>query len=224
VYRRLREICELNLTVFTRLEIKDPQSNWRTLMSPFKNKSLGMRTLAAIGATIITATMVLVLAAAIPAPAAAAAHPQDRDDSALLTSIGRGRYLVAVTGCNDCHTPGHSQNGGTTPVADWLTGQSVGFQGPWGTSYPANLRLTVQALTESQWLVYARAERRPPMPWFSLRAMTDEDLRAMYRFIRSLGPKGTPAPAAASPGGKVDTPFILFVPQNLAGAAGSRVR
>ena len=38
------------------------------------------------------------------------------------------------------------------------------------------------------------------MPWFNLRDMSDDDLRAMYRFIRELGPKGERAPAAAAPG------------------------
>ena len=35
----------------------------------------------------------------------------------------------------------------------------VGFQGPWGTSYPANLRLTVQSMTETQWVRFARDNR-----------------------------------------------------------------
>ena len=90
----------------------------------------------------------------------------------------------------------------------------MGFQGPWGVSYPANLRLTVQSMTEADWLVFARAERRPPMPWFNLRAMSDQDLTDIYRYIRSLGPAGEPAPLAVAPGGKVTTPSIDFVPHN----------
>ncbi len=158
-------------------------------------------TLAGLVAASITASL------AGPAPISAA-HGQDG-------SIEHGRYLVAITGCNDCHTPGYAQTGGNAPADTWLTGVSVGYQGPWGTSYPANLRLTVQKLTEAQWLVFARAERRPPMPWFSLARMSDQDLRDLYRFIRSLGPAGAPAPAAVPPGGKVDTPFIVMEPRNL---------
>ena len=90
----------------------------------------------------------------------------------------------------------------------------MGFQGPWGVSYPANLRLTVQSMTEAEWLVFARAERRPPMPWFNLRAMSDQDLTDIYRYIRSLGPAGAAAPAPVGPGGKVSTPYIDFVPHN----------
>jgi mono/diheme cytochrome c family protein len=130
------------------------------------------------------------------------------------SSVAHGRYLVTVAGCNDCHTAGYLQSGGHSPAAGWLTGQSVGFQGPWGTTYPANLRLTVQSMTEAQWLVFARAEKRPPMPWFNLKEMSDRDLTDIYRFIRSMGPAGVPAPEAVPPGGKVNTPFIVFVPQS----------
>ena len=56
--------------------------------------------------------------------------------------VERGRYLTHVAGCNDCHTPGYMQNGGPKlPEKDWLTGVPVGYQGPWGTTYAANLRL-----------------------------------------------------------------------------------
>ncbi|MFL6605459.1 MAG: hypothetical protein ACJ8R9_29560 [Steroidobacteraceae bacterium] len=130
-------------------------------------------------------------------------------------SIAHGRYLATISGCHDCHTPGFARNGGHAPAGSWLTGSGVGYQGPWGTSYPANLRLTVQSMTEAQWLVFARAERRPPMPWFSLREMTDRDLTDIYRFIHSLGPTGLPAPASVRPGGKVNTPFIVLEALNL---------
>jgi len=129
--------------------------------------------------------------------------------------IERGRYIVNISGCNDCHTPGYPESGGKTPRNEWLTGNPVGFQGPWGTTYPANLRLVVQSMTETQWIARARTPMRPPMPWFSLQAMSDNDLRAIYRFVRHLGPKGEPAPAYAAPGQTVNTPYIVFVPQNL---------
>ena len=71
------------------------------------------------------------------------------------------------------------------------------------------------AMTHLQWIARARSEMRPPMPWFNLAAMTDDDLKAMYRYVRSLGPKGTPAPDYAAPGQAVNTPYFVFVPQNL---------
>lgn len=130
-------------------------------------------------------------------------------------SIARGRYITRTSGCNDCHTPMYPQSDGKVPESEWLTGVPVGFKGAWGTTYPSNLRLIVQAMSEDAWLTYARQPRRPPMPWFNVRDMSDDDVRAVYRFIRSLGAKGSPAPAYAPPGASVPTPWILFEPQNL---------
>jgi len=131
------------------------------------------------------------------------------------STFERGRYLVGVGACNDCHTPGFNEAAGKIPPDQWLTGSTVGFQGPWGTSYPVNLRLYMQKVTEAQWLARVRQPMRPPMPWFNLRDMTDRDLIAMYRFVRALGPAGEPAPAAAAPGEAVTTPYFEFVPKNL---------
>jgi mono/diheme cytochrome c family protein len=68
----------------------------------------------------------------------------------------RGRYLMISGGCNDCHTPGYMQTDGQVPEALWLTGDAVGFQGPWGTTYSSNLRLYAEQLTEAQWLARVR--------------------------------------------------------------------
>ena len=127
--------------------------------------------------------------------------------------IERGRYLVSVSGCNDCHTPGYPESGGSLPESDWLVGSPVGFQGPWGTTYPTNLRLLMASRSESQWLEQARTAARPPMPWFSLRNMTDDDLKAIYAFVRDLGAKGEPAPDYVPPGQAVLTPFFEFTPK-----------
>lgn len=131
--------------------------------------------------------------------------------------IERGRYLVAVGGCNDCHTDGFAQSEGKIPEEQHLLGSAVGFAGPWGVSYAANLRLTVQAQTETQWLQRLAAGGLPPMPWSSMWAMTEDDKRAVYRYIRSLGAAGQPAPAYVAPGQAVATPHIVFVPQMPAG-------
>lgn len=145
----------------------------------------------------------------------AASAPASADKVAEWKAVERGRYLVVAGGCNDCHTPGYPESAGKIPAAQWLTGNAVGFQGPWGTSYPVNLRLYVQNLTEAQWVARVRQPMRPPMPWFNLRDMSDTDLIAMYRFMRSLGPAGEPAPASVGPGVAVNTPYIEFVPKNL---------
>jgi mono/diheme cytochrome c family protein len=113
--------------------------------------------------------------------------------------IERGRYLVKIAGCNDCHTQDYALKAGAVNESKWLAGNDVGWQGPWGTTYPSNLRLLAQGLTRDQWLANARRPMRPPMPWFSLRDMSDEDLTAIYFFVRSLGPGGSPAPAYEPP-------------------------
>jgi mono/diheme cytochrome c family protein len=133
--------------------------------------------------------------------------------AADTSQVARGRYLVTIGGCNDCHTPGYSEKGPAVPENQWLTGVSVGFRGPWGTTYPANLRLAVKDVTEAQWLQQARQERMPPMPWFGLAKMTDADLKAIYVYIRRLGATGERAPAYVAPGGKVNTPYYVSVPQ-----------
>ena len=128
-------------------------------------------------------------------------------------SIERGRYLVKIAGCNDCHTSGYAQTGGQVPEKQWLTGDQIGWRGPWGTTYPGNLRLFMQNLSEDQWVEIAKtAQFRPPMPWFALRDMTEQDLRAIYRFIKYLGPAGEPSPAFVAPGEEPKGPYILYPP------------
>ena len=133
--------------------------------------------------------------------------------------IRHGRYLIQTSGCNDCHTPGYMQKDGQVPETDWLTGDAMGWQGPWGTTYPANLRLLFSRMDEKAWLVRARQPMRPPMPSPSLRAMSDDDLKAIYRYVKSLGPKGPMAPAYVPPGGKVATPYLDLTPKNLPAVA-----
>ena len=64
-------------------------------------------------------------------------------------------------------------------------------------------------MTEAQWVPYIRGLRtRPPMPWFNLNRWSDQDLRALYHYIRSLGPVGTPAPKYVPPDQSPKTPYI----------------
>lgn len=130
--------------------------------------------------------------------------------TATTTSIDRGRYIVKTAGCNDCHTPGYAQSGGQTEEQHWLVGDSVGWSGPWGVTYPINLRLFMQSVTAEQWMKIARQPARPPMPWFALRDMSDADLLAVYEYIRDLGPAGEEAPAYLAPGTKATTPVVAF--------------
>lgn len=149
------------------------------------------------------------MAAALAAEEAGPATAKARSSATELD--GRGRYLVKITGCNDCHTPGYAEAAGKIPERDWLTGDRIGWRGPWGTTYSSNLRLYMQYLSEDQWVKIAHtAQFRPLMPWFALRDMTEQDLRAIYRFIRKMGPAGEPAPAYLPPDKEPEGPYILF--------------
>jgi hypothetical protein len=127
-----------------------------------------------------------------------------------------GRYLTLVGGCNDCHTVGWAESNGKTPPAEQLTGSPVGYRGPWGTTYAANLRSVVQRSSEDRWVqILTTADGghgRPPMPWMNTAQMSDNDLRAMFRYIHSLGAAGNPAPRGLPPGATPTTPYINFVP------------
>jgi len=128
-----------------------------------------------------------------------------------MKKVERGRYIAKIASCNDCHTPGYLQSEGKVPEELWLTGDKFGWRGPWGTTYGANLRIFVNSLTEDEWVKTAQQlRRRPPMPWFNLNAMSDKDLRALYEFIRYLGPSGQPAPLYVPPGQEPNTPYALF--------------
>jgi mono/diheme cytochrome c family protein len=127
------------------------------------------------------------------------------------TMESRGRYLVEIGGCNDCHTTGFAVSEGATPESEWLLGDSLGYRGPWGTTYPPNLRTYVGNLTEEQWLAVMPVLRtRPPMPWWALNTMTADDLKAMYRYIKSLGPAENEVPAYLPPGETPATPYIQW--------------
>jgi hypothetical protein len=128
--------------------------------------------------------------------------------------VAVGEYLVAIGGCNDCHTDGWAQKPGQIPLEQQLTGSVVGWHGPWGTSYPVNLRLLVQKLTPEQWVSYiATMQPKPPMPVFNMRAMSEQDLRAIYAYIHSLGAAGEMAPVDLPPGKLPTTPYIEAEPQ-----------
>src|ERR1700730_1683360 len=64
------------------------------------------------------------------------------------TGLDRGRYLVKVSGCNDCHTAGYTAKDGQVPEREWLKGDTLCWRGPWGTTDAANVRLYMQHVTE----------------------------------------------------------------------------
>jgi mono/diheme cytochrome c family protein len=129
-------------------------------------------------------------------------------------SVEEGLRMSIVGGCHDCHTDGYAQSGGKIDPEIALRGTAIGFRGPWGTTYPSNLRLTLAKMSEDEFVDYGHSfKARPPMPWFGVHGMTDDELRSFYRYVKSLGEPGMPAPAYVEPGVEPVTPFIAFEPQ-----------
>lgn len=128
-----------------------------------------------------------------------------------MEMVEKGRYLIKIAGCNDCHTAGYLPANGNVPVEQWLMGDTFGWRGPWGTTYGTNIRLLVNDLTEEEWVEMSKTlESRPTMPWFNFNAMKIIHLRSIYQFVRYLGPGGKPAPAYLPPGQEPKGPYALF--------------
>ena len=84
------------------------------------------------------------------------------------------------------------------------------WAGPWGTSYAANLtphetglaawtpELFIQAMRTGKHMGTGRAIL-PPMPWQDYGLMTDDDLRAVFAYLRSLKPVANAVPAPTPP-------------------------
>jgi mono/diheme cytochrome c family protein len=140
--------------------------------------------------------------------ACVAASPALAQDARLE----RGRYMVLTGHCNNCHTAGYAQREGNVPEKDWLLGSGAqGWRGPWGTTYASNLRINVHAMGEAEWVAYIKnLKARPPMPWWSTKATTEDDLRAMHHYIRQLGPAGDPAQPFLPPDKEPKPPYIQY--------------
>jgi mono/diheme cytochrome c family protein len=114
-----------------------------------------------------------------------------------------GEYIIWVGRCNSCHTADRATGvvnwTPTTPKDDWLMGGRKS-SGNYGTVYSANLRLTPQNYTEDEFVKMMKTRAtNPPMPWFALHQFNEKDLRSVYAFLKSLGPKGDPVPPFVPP-------------------------
>ena len=125
----------------------------------------------------------------------ATADEQAPTGASLAAVLDRGKYMITTGHCNNCHTAGYAAKEGRVPEDQWLLGNPVGWRSKEGTVFAPNLRIYVQTMPLASWLVAARNTRpRAPMPWWSVRETSDEDLKAMYWYMRSLQPVGRPAP------------------------------
>jgi mono/diheme cytochrome c family protein len=85
---------------------------------------------------------------------------------------------------------------------------NTAFAGPWGISYTANLTPDKETglgnWTEEQFLTALRTGRHegkgrpilPPMPWKFVGSLTDDDLKAVFAYLRSIPaiPNKVPSP------------------------------
>lgn len=128
-------------------------------------------------------------------------------------SVKRGLHVAIIGGCNDCHTVGYSEAEGKIDPANALKGSPVGFRGPWGTTYAANLRLIAKDKTEDDFVKYLSTfKARPPMPWYNVHELTQTDKRSLYMYIKSLGDPGDPAPDYVPADQEPKTPYVTMAP------------
>jgi mono/diheme cytochrome c family protein len=133
-------------------------------------------------------------------------------------SVERGKQVSITGGCHDCHTANYNETGGQVDPALALKGTDIGWRGPWGTTYPMNLRLTLveKAKTEDEFVTYMKAlKTRPPMPWYNIHAMDESDLRSLFQYIKSLGEPGAQVPDAVPPDQEPKTPYYPIVPPTM---------
>ena len=82
--------------------------------------------------------------------------------------------------------------------------------GPWGVTFAANLTPDATGLGSWTDSVFIRAMRTgkhmgigrdilPPMPWFGLAGLTDDDLKAIFAFLKSIKPVQNVVPAPLTP-------------------------
>jgi len=91
-------------------------------------------------------------------------------------------------------------------VTDFLTA----WVGPWGTTYAPNLtsdETGIGAWSEQQFITCIREGKLkglsrpllPPMPWQFYKAMTDDELKAIFAYLKSTKPVKNIAPAYEPP-------------------------
>ncbi len=149
-------------------------------------------------------------------------------------AVARGKYLVATSACNDCHTPKKmGPNGPEIDMSRQLMGyvavnmpappassgawpihsndQLTAWAGPWGISYARNLTPDVNtgigSWSEETFIKAIRTGKHmgvsrpilPPMPWDVYGQMTDQDLRAIYAYLRSIPAISNPTPDPVPP-------------------------
>jgi len=160
-----------------------------------------------------TAAMAAVGAGAVCALAISCAtqKAEEAKPAAVVDPVARGKYLAVTTGCIDCHTPGSLY--GAPDSTRMLSGSELGWQGPWGTTYPRNLTPDMETglgkYSAADIVQAIRTGKRldgspmlPPMPWPMYSQMTDEDLQALAAYLKALPAVSHKVPDRLAPNAK----------------------
>lgn len=111
----------------------------------------------------------------------------------MSNPVARGKYLVTLGNCMMCHTP--MKDG--QPITELAFAGGLSFNGPWGQVTSANItpdpsgisyydeKLFIEVLRTGH--VGAR-KLNSIMPWGYFRNMTDEDLKAIFAYLRTVPP------------------------------------
>jgi len=112
--------------------------------------------------------------------------------------VVRGRYLVTIMSCNDCHTPGYLY--GAPDTSRRLSGSDLGWIGPWGVVHARNLTPDMEtgigSWTIEQIVTALRtgntpdgSQLAPIMPWMNYADILDQDdAVAIASYLKSLPP------------------------------------
>jgi len=142
------------------------------------------------------------------------------DANAAGSQIARGKYLVDIIPCTDCHTPGTFL--GKPDMTRYLGGSDVGFEVPGlGVFYGSNLtpdkETGLGSWTKEQIAIAIRTGTRPdgrilapPMPseWF--KHLTQSDALAIAAYLKTLPPIKNKVPGPFGPTEK-PTSFVYQV-------------
>jgi mono/diheme cytochrome c family protein len=160
----------------------------------------------------ISILLMLAAGAALAAPAAFAADQQ----------VERGKYLVTIGSCNDCHTPGYFL--GKPDFSRTLGGSDVGFGLPGlGTFVGRNLTPDKETglgnWTDDQIIAAFTTGVRPDgrrlapiMPWQNLSHLDREDALAIVAYLRSLPPVKNAVPGPFGPKEVPSTLVMTIIP------------
>lgn len=136
--------------------------------------------------------------------------------------VVRGRYLVTIMSCNDCHTPGTFY--GAPDTLRRLAGSELGWVGPWGVVHARNLTpdsaTGIGSWTKEQIVKALRTGNTPDgtqlapiMPWQNYGSILDEDdAMAIASYLKSLPPVTHKNLDRIPPGKKMTGANIAFPP------------